>query len=241
MSTNWFVRDQEKQRGPFTTSELRKLIRQGSITPRTLVRGSDCDQWVAAGSVRGLLEDPNSRGLSELQGAIDRVVAKRQVQGELRPQQSESVRPVELTEELIYRDSEVSVTTKRLMFYATTYALRNITSVRTKFTPVDRSLPVSAIALGVLIGIGSTVLIIVALNSPIPKVDATNSIQIGALGFAISVAVIICGVWWFMSLKTRYHAIVVTSSGEEHQISSYDQRYIRNVVNCINEAIARHH
>lgn len=55
-----------------------------------------------------------------------------------------------MAEETIYVDNNVSVTTARVIIFGTTYALRNITSVKMTTTPPSNGCAVTLIVVGAL-------------------------------------------------------------------------------------------
>jgi len=60
----WYYQASGKEIGPLKSSEILSHIRQGRVTPTTLVRKND-SQWVAASEVSGLLEAAGNHNTSE--------------------------------------------------------------------------------------------------------------------------------------------------------------------------------
>ena len=50
----WFVFDGSKEHGPFTAAQLKQMAASGAITPETLVRKGEGQQYVKASAVKGL-------------------------------------------------------------------------------------------------------------------------------------------------------------------------------------------
>ena len=131
-----------------------------------------------------------------------------------------------MSEEVIYSDRRVSITTSRLVFGATTYALRNITSVKIGSTP-DRG---GAICL--------TILGAVSLFYGLANLFGHE----GGMAFlACFVGVILAGigVLWLRSCKDDCHILIVSSSGEVKALTSKDRAYIEKIVISINDAIIK--
>ncbi len=137
--------------------------------------------------------------------------------------------PIQQKEETIYSDNLVTVTTTRVIIWGTTYALRNITSVRMAFTPPQVIGPVLLLLLGVFL-LFLTVI-------PIPFHENNYS---PLAGFLLSGLAIGGGVLWMCNLKTKYHVDISSASGEIHALTSKDKVYIQRVVMSINEAIVKY-
>jgi len=118
---------------------------------------------------------------------------------------------VPATEQALYTDQNVHVSTSRLIIHGTTYALSNVTSVRMLETPPNRSFAITLIVLGVIfLGIRLYALALIAL----------------------AVGILLCVV-----LKATYSLAIGSASGERSAMSSKDRDYIAHVVESINEAI----
>jgi len=131
-------------------------------------------------------------------------------------------------EETIHSDSEVTVTTMRVIIHGTTYALRNITSVRMTST---RS------------GFGCAVVLLICLVIfPLFFALFAISASVGIGFFALIVAAAIIA-WQLRRLqrsRTTYHVAISSASGEAKALSSKDQAYIQNIVKSINDAIVKY-
>ena len=129
-------------------------------------------------------------------------------------------------EEIIHSDSDVSVTTTRVIIRGTTYALRNITSVRMAFTPPRTGCAIILLIAG-----------IIYMLTALPEVFQGRA---GATVFVFAGLVTAVAVLWLRSLKKDYHVAISSSSGEANALTSKDKGYIEGVVNSINEAIVKY-
>ena len=130
-------------------------------------------------------------------------------------------------EETIHTDSLVTVTTTRVIIRGTTYALRNITSVRLAATQPSTGCATILALFGILAFIGALI-------------TFSTSVGSGLFGLIVAVAIIAGAVWWRRSLKPIYHVAISSASGEANALSSKDKGYIEHVVNCINDAIVKY-
>ncbi len=130
------------------------------------------------------------------------------------------------SEETIYSDSDVTVTTARVLCAGTTYELKNITSVKMGDTPPN------AIATLVAIGLGLCVL-----------VTALARLEINAAFvflFVVGIALIALAVRHVRQLTPDYHLFISSSSGEVQAFTSKDQSQVEQIVAGVNEAIVRY-
>ena len=141
------------------------------------------------------------------------------------PLPSESRR--EAQEETLHSDPYVSVTTSRVIIRGTTYALRNVTSVRMTVTTPNNVPPILLIIFGAII-------LMMALVSFI------NSSAAGFATLLFAAAILGMGVLWLKSLKAVFHVAIASSSGEANALSSIDRQYIDTVVQSINKAIVQY-
>ena len=128
-----------------------------------------------------------------------------------------------MDEETIYSDNDVSVSTSRIVVRGTTYALRNISSVRMTTTPARRGCAIVLIIAGAILFFA----IVGAKNGVAP------AIILGGL-------TITAGVFWFRAAKDDYHVTIASNSGEVHAHTSKNQGYIRKIVDAVNDAIVRY-
>jgi hypothetical protein len=126
-------------------------------------------------------------------------------------------------EEIIYSDANVSVSTSRVIISGTTYALRNITSVKMTVTPAKQGCAIALIIVG---GLG--------LLGGLASKDGV------LVGLIIGAIIIGLGVLWLRAVKADYHVTIASSSGEGNALTSRDRPYIQKIVDAINEAIVRY-
>ncbi len=135
--------------------------------------------------------------------------------------------PVQPKEETIYSDNAVIVTNMRVIIGGTTYALRNITSVKMLFTPPRFVKPILLLIVGLMILFAA--FFPINANAPAP-----------ASAYVIAGMMIVGAILWMCSAKTNYHVGLSSASGEIHALSSKNKAYIERVVLSINEAIVKH-
>ncbi|MGA2436854.1 MAG: DUF6232 family protein [Bryobacteraceae bacterium] len=130
-------------------------------------------------------------------------------------------------EETLHSDNVVSVTTTRVIIRGTTYALRNITSVRMAFTPPKTGCAIILLIFGIIALLGAFV-------------GFSQSVGSGIVGLIFAGVIIGLAILWLRSLKTDYHVAIASSSGEANALTSKDKAYIEHIVNSINEAIVKY-
>ncbi len=136
-----------------------------------------------------------------------------------------------ITEETIYSDRGVSVTTARIMIRGTTYAVRNITSVEMISVPPIRRGPVALMVVGIL-----GLLILGTMLSE----DAPVRVQDMLILAVVCAVTAGAGGWWAYMLKSDYYVVLSSASGEIRALTSKDPKYIERIIAAINEAIVRH-
>src|SRR4051794_1150422 len=100
-----------------------------------------------------------------------------------------------MAEENIYSDDNVSVTTARIVISGTTYALRNITSVRMTGTAASKIGPIVCLIVGLII-----------LAMPFVEFNHNN---VGGLIFSLSGAPLACaGAYLLWTAKPSYSVTV---------------------------------
>jgi Family of unknown function (DUF6232) len=105
-----------------------------------------------------------------------------------------------MAEENIYSDSDVSVTTTRIIVSGTTYPLRNIMSVKMTETAGNSGCAVALIIVG-LISFSVAVLSIV---------DGTGPVLLALL---FAGGLLAGGMAWLRSVKSTFHVTIASSSG----------------------------
>jgi hypothetical protein len=133
-----------------------------------------------------------------------------------------------MAEENIYSDGTVSVTTARIMIGGTTYALRNITSVRMTTTEPQTGGAIALVAVGAFLTLPSFVAFV--------QGAAAAGLWLLVLGIIIGGS----GLFSLRVLKPAHSIIVASSAGEIRALTSPDKNYIAKIVSSINEAIVRY-
>jgi len=132
-----------------------------------------------------------------------------------------------MAEESVYSDGSVNVTTTRVMISGTTYALRNITSVKMAMTPAKQGCAIVLLIFGILAVLG-------AFGA------FSNSVGSGIIALLFAGAILAGAILWLRSCKPSYHVAVASASGEAHALTSKDKSYIEKIVASINDAIVRY-
>lgn len=135
--------------------------------------------------------------------------------------------PVQPQEQRIYSDNVVAVTTTRVIVGGTTYALRNITSVRMTYTPPKVLGAILLLVFGLLLLFGGFVSIHTESPAPIGVYIAGG-------------ASVIAGILLMVTAKASYHVNLSSAAGEVHALTSKDRAYIEKVVVSINDAIVKY-
>lgn len=132
-----------------------------------------------------------------------------------------------MAEENIYVDNYVSVKTARIIISGTTYALRNITSVRMTVTPADQR--------------AATVLIIIGVIGLLGSVAAFgNDVGCGVVVLLGGGAMVAGGIIAALKAKPSYDVTIASSAGEIRALTSKNKDYISKIVAAINEAFVRY-
>jgi hypothetical protein len=134
--------------------------------------------------------------------------------------------PVQSKEETIYADNIVAITSSRVIIWGTTYALRNITSVRMTLTPPQVAGAIFLLFCG-----------LVTLLFAYLSFDETKLAQVGT--YVIACALIGGSILWMAKVKSTYHINLASTAGEIHALTSKNKAYIERVVLSVNEAIAK--
>jgi len=117
-----------------------------------------------------------------------------------------------MEERMFFDTGNISVSNSRFIVDGQTYAMGNVTSVKTGIEEAKKGG-------GILIGvIGLLVLF-------------------GAKSFLWGILILIVGVLAFMGAKDKYSVVLSTSSGENQALTSEDKTHIEQVVSALNEAI----
>lgn len=118
-----------------------------------------------------------------------------------------------MDEKIFFNQGNVSVSNSRFIVDGQTYAMSNVTSVKSGVTPPDRGAAIVIAIIGLACLFGSGWVFVAGL-------------------VAVAVAVL---AW--MGSKAKYSVILNTASGENKALVSEDKPYIANVISSLNEAI----
>lgn len=139
-----------------------------------------------------------------------------------------TVRDRTTEEQSIYADGSVSITTARAMIHGTTYALRNITSVRMAVTHPNTHCATALMTVSILVGIGSLGVLYFSW------IAGLVFLFLATIGWLSARA-------WFRTYRADYRIIIVSSSGETEALTSKDESRVQKIVESINCAIALYH
>lgn len=133
------------------------------------------------------------------------------------------------TETELFRSGGDVVTTQRAVLTGTTYAVRQINSVRMETVPPNRRAAIIVLAIG-----GVALLWGVMLAKDVSMFDgsALTGLLIGAAGIAL-------GVWLSKRAKATHYVLLSTSSGEVKSVYSHDAGLIQRYVAAISDAVVR--
>jgi hypothetical protein len=121
-------------------------------------------------------------------------------------------RPTEEQEQEFLNDKSVRVTDTRVVVNDRTFAMGQVTSVRSTIRPPHRLTPVLMLLIGAVIALDKQYL------------------GIGLLAFLI-------GATWLLLARTRYTVHLKSASGEDEALTSPNQKFVDRVVAAINAAI----
>lgn len=120
-----------------------------------------------------------------------------------------------------WEDSEATVTSTRAILNKVTYAMANITSVRSNRIEPDEGLAVLAV-LAILIGIIGLLC----------GIGYRSGIAV-AIGFVVAAL----GFWVCQTLKPSFVVVVGAAGGETHALVGKEKKTIDDIVNAISQAI----
>jgi hypothetical protein len=129
-------------------------------------------------------------------------------------------------EETIYSDSEVTVTTARVLCSGTTYELSSITSVKMGDTPPNVIPSLIAIAIGLCV-----------LGTALTRLEINAAVL---LLFVVGIALIAFAMGHVDQLTPDYYLLISTSSAEVRAFTTKDRQQVERIVAGINEALARY-
>jgi hypothetical protein len=128
-------------------------------------------------------------------------------------------------EHMFLKESNIYVSNTKIVLSGTTYATANITSVAKRFTPPSRGCAITLIIFGVLAFLAA----LVAFKAA----QAGQSVG----GVFLAALILAAGILWFRALKTTYHVVLASASGEQQGLSSKDNSLVDRVVAAITDAI----
>ena len=119
-----------------------------------------------------------------------------------------------MAEKAFFNQDGISVSNTRIVIGGQTFALNNITSVRTLVEQPSRKGPIILGIVGIL----------------------SMMTGEGAL-IMLGLALIAGAVFWWMSTKTEYYVALTTAAGESKALSNKDEQYVDKIVQALNDAI----
>jgi len=123
----------------------------------------------------------------------------------------------------------VAVTSTRVIVGGTTYALRNITSVRMALASPPAGLPILLLLFGAFL----LMLTVFPIQFQYKNYDPTP-------GFVLSGVLVVGGIFWIFNVKPKYYMDISSNAGEIHVLTSKNKERIERIVLSVNEAIAKH-
>ena len=118
-----------------------------------------------------------------------------------------------MDEKIFLNQNNVSVSNSRFIVNGQTYAMSNVTSVKSGVTEPERGGSVWLVVIGLLCLFGS------------------------GWVFGLGIILIILGIAAWIGAKRKYSVILNTSSGENQALVSEEKNYIENVIAALNNAI----
>lgn len=119
-----------------------------------------------------------------------------------------------MEEKIFFNQGNVSVSNSRFIVDGQTYAMNNVTSVKSGVVKPNR--------------LGS---IVIGLIGLVMVLSGSGGVLIGGL------VLLVLAVLSWMGNKKQYTVLLNTSSGENQALVSSDESYIRTVINSLNDAI----
>ena len=198
-----------ERKGPYTLGQMRAMWNAGTLTGDTLYWRDGQSNWEALSTIQG-----------DLESAVQRPSA---------PMPPPAPQPTQVRqgEQTIFSDEHVTVTTDRVTIQGTTYALRNITSVKADVTTPRSGCASVALCFGFFAALSSI--------GVLRRGDSeTGVVQLFFLGLApIAVG------FFLLTRKPVFHVRIASASGEIKALSSPDEAYIEKIVKSINAAIVK--
>lgn len=129
----------------------------------------------------------------------------------------------------IFRAGSDYVTTQRAVLTGTTYAVRQINSVRMETVPPNRRAALILLAIG---GVALLWGVMLARDVALLNSDTLTALGIGATCVAL-------GIWLWKRARPTHYVLLSTSSGEVKSVYSQDAELIQRYVAAISDAVVR--
>jgi hypothetical protein len=210
MSRRIFILKGDEQYGPFDQSDVEAYVAQGTFSPTDMCWQEGWDEWFQLSLI--VSPQPPIRTQSS------------------RPSQNSFPQPFQ-HENVIYSDNLIEITTARILIDGTTYALRNVTSVKMTIKSPKNGLRIGLSIFSFILGISGCAAV---------RVGA----EMGNWGVALTgVLLFLIGLSFNresrrMPKKAEYNVVITSGSGESNALTSENRSYIKNIISRINEAIA---
>lgn len=133
------------------------------------------------------------------------------------------------TETEIFRYGADVVTTQRAVLTGTTYAVRQINSVRMETVPANRRAALLFLAFG---GVALLWGVLLAKDVSLFDTSALTGLLIGAALAAL-------GIWLWKRARPTHYVLLSTSSGEVKSVYSHDAALIQRYVSAVSDAVVR--
>lgn len=141
-------------------------------------------------------------------------------------------KPNSMEEKTFYTDQAVSVTSARVVMQGLTFAMRNVSSVRTLKVLPSHALDIILIIIGIIMGLMG--LCTSGIGSSAKSGGATG---MGIFVIIVAIALVVIGILMYRKKKPTYYVYLGTNSGEQRGIFSQDKAYIETIVQAINDSM----
>jgi hypothetical protein len=210
MSRRIFILKGNEQYGPFDQSAVEAYIAQGTFSLTDMCWQEGWDDWFQLSLI--VSRKPPIRTQTS------------------RPSQNSFPQRFQ-HENVIYSDNLIEITTARILIDGTTYALRNVTSVKMTIKSPENGYRIGLTIFSLILGMPGFV---------VAKLGAEK----GSWGVAFTgVILFLIGLSFYrktrrMPKEAEYNVVITSGSGESNALTSVNRSYIKNIVSHINEAIA---
>jgi Family of unknown function (DUF6232) len=135
-----------------------------------------------------------------------------------------------MAETVYFEHGDVKVTEARFIASGQTFAMKNITSIKTKSKDPNRILPM----IGLVVGAG----FLFGAIGPAVGVGKIENFNNFFLGLAIGATLIWFCIRWLRKLKPMLTIVLTTAGSEQAALQTQQPEYLRQVVEALNQAIA---